>query len=260
MRVPLHIVEARRESLRTLIRTEGFLPVSEICRRLDISPATARRDLAAIEGEGHISRTRGGALADYNSNFASHDQRLTRARTAKSRIADAVVRQLPSRGAIFLDAGTTVQAIARSLVASQRARQLIVVTNSLPVATVLGGAEGVELHVIGGTFFHRQAILLGPESLTALSGWVFDAAAMGGEGMDAYGITNSHAQIAAFQAAVLAQARQSYFVLDASKLDRATPHRVTSWEGSFKLATDARASALTKAGIRLPADRRLTVR
>ena len=260
MRVALHIVEARRESLRALIRTDGFLPIADICRRLKISPATARRDLAAVAAEGHITRTHGGALADYNSNFASHGERASHAITAKSRIAKAVVRRLPARGALFLDAGTTVQAIARELVASGQSRNLTIVTNSLPVATVLGGAEGIELHVIGGTFLHRQAILLGSESVRALDGWVFDAAILGGEGMDAFGITNSHAEIAAFQTAVLRQARQSYFVLDASKLGLATPFRITSWAGSFHLVTDARAGDLTEAGIPLAADRRILAR
>lgn len=260
MRVPLHIVEARREALRGLIRTDGFLPLADICQRLAISPATARRDLAAIAADGQITRTRGGALADYNTNFASHGERSSRARSAKSRIAETLVRRLPSRGTLFLDAGTTVQAVARELVNSGRARQLLVVTNSLPVATVLGGAEGVELHVIGGTFLHRQAILLGAESVRALETWTFDAAVLGGEGMDAAGITNSHAAIAAFQSAVLTRARETYFGLDATKLGRSTPHRVTDWASEFFLVTDARADALAAHAIELPAGRLLSAR
>lgn len=256
MRVALHIVEARRAALRGLIRTDGFLPVDEICRRLDISPATARRDLAAVAAEGHITRTRGGALADYNTNFASHGERSNRARTAKSRIAAAIVRRLPIRGTVFLDAGTTVQAVARRLVSDRRARNLIVVTNSLPIATVLGGAAGVELHVIGGTFLHRQAVLLGTESLRALDGWTFDAAVLGGEGMDAAGISNSHAEIASFQSAVLSRAPLVFFGLDATKIGRSTPFPVTTWAGDFHLVTDARAEALAAAGIHLPVERR----
>ena len=48
MRVPLHIVEARRERLRELIRTDGFLPVAELAKRLGVSVVTARRDLATV--------------------------------------------------------------------------------------------------------------------------------------------------------------------------------------------------------------------
>ncbi|MGC4072723.1 MAG: DeoR/GlpR family DNA-binding transcription regulator [Nibricoccus sp.] len=155
MRVPLHIVEARRERLRTLIRQDGFIPVSDICRALKISEATARRDLAAIEESGHITRTYGGALADYNTAFASLGERAKRARSAKALIARAAFERVPTGGTIFLDAGTTILALAR-LLARRRAQQLTVVTNSLPVASVLGGAPGITLHLLGGIFLHRR--------------------------------------------------------------------------------------------------------
>lgn len=261
MRVPRHIVESRHERLRALIRTDGFLPVAEICRRLGVSAATARRDLSEVAANGHITRTRGGALADYNTTFASLNERSGRARTAKGRIAAAAVAQLPRRGTVFLDAGTTVQAIARQLLRTRRdLTGLSIVTNSLPVATLLGGARGLDLHVLGGTFLHRQAVLLGADAVRSLAAWEFDAAFLGGEGMDADGISNSHADIAAFQQAVLKRAAASFFCLDVSKLGRATPHRVTAWSNAVTLVTDAPADRLTAAGIALPAARLVSAR
>lgn len=259
MRVPRHIVDQRQERLRALIRTDGFLPVAEICRRLGISEATARRDLVAVAANGHITRTRGGALADYNTSFASLDERSGRARTAKGRIAAAAVGKFPRRGTVFLDAGTTVQAIARQLLRARRdLTGLTIVTNSLPVATLLGGAPGLDLHVLGGTFLHRQAVLLGADAVRSLAAWDFDAAFLGGEGLDAAGITNSHADVAAFQKAVLRRTAQTFFCLDASKLGRATPHRVAGGDKLGTLVTDATPAQLTAAGVQLPAARLVT--
>ena len=48
MRVPLHIVEARRDKLASLIETHRYLPLRELCKRLGVSEATARRDLAEL--------------------------------------------------------------------------------------------------------------------------------------------------------------------------------------------------------------------
>ena len=261
MRVPRHIVDRRQARLRDLIRTDGFLPVAEICRRLGVSPATARRDLAAVAAGGHITRTRGGALADYNASFASLGERSGRARTAKGRIAAAAMARFPARGTVFLDAGTTVQAVARQLLRTRRdLAGLTLVTNSLPVATLLGGARGLDLHVLGGTFLHRQAVLLGADAVRALAGWDFAAAFLGGEGMDAAGITNSHAEIAAFQQAVLRRTKAACFCLDASKLGRATPYRVAGWDTPGTLVTDATAAQLAAAGITLPSARLVTAR
>jgi DeoR/GlpR family transcriptional regulator of sugar metabolism len=253
MRVPLHIVEARRERLRTLIRQDGFIPLAQICRALKISEATARRDLAAIEAGGHITRTYGGALADYNTGFASLGERAKRARSAKALIARAAAARAPLRGNVFLDAGTTVLAFAR-LLARRRMQELTVVTNSLPVASVLGGAPGVTLHLLGGVFLHRQSTLFGEEAIAALGAWRFDAAFLGGEAMNASGIFNSHGEVVRLQRAALGRAREAFFCLDASKLGRDTPHRVAAWAEVSRLVTDAAPSELRAGGIDLGAD------
>ena len=251
MRVPQHLVDRRREELRGLIRRDGFLPVAEICRRQSVSEATARRDLVAIEASGHITRTHGGALADYNATFASLGERATRARTAKGRIAAAAARLIQDDSTVFLDAGTTVCAVARAILRRKNLTHLTVVTNSLPVATILGGDARIELHVLGGTFLHRQAVLFGEDSIRALVGWKFAAAFLGGEGITADGIANSHEQITAFQRAVLLKSAAPYFCIDASKLGRSTPYRVSGWDTRVRLITDATSSQLADAGIKL---------
>jgi len=252
MRVPQHLVDRRREELRSLIRRDGFLPVTEICRRLGVSEATARRDLVAVEANGHITRTYGGALADYNSSFASVEERSGRARSAKARIAEQAVAQIPRSGTIFLDAGTTIETVARALTHRHDLERLVVVTNSLAAATVLGGAKGVELHVLGGMFLNRQAALMGPRAIQALKEWSFDAAFLAGEGMDAIGISNSHEHIAGFQQVLLGHASRVYFCLDASKLGRATPHRVATWRQLTALISDTTPKRLAAHGIELP--------
>ena len=251
MRVPLHIVERRRDKLRGLIRTDGFLPVAAICQRLGISEATARRDLVAVAANGQITRTRGGALADYNASFASHGERAARARSAKDRIAAAAALRIPSSCTIFLDAGTTVQAVGRRLLRRRDFTGLKVVTNSLPIVTMLGGAPGIELHVLGGTFLHRQAVLLGDDAVRSLRAWKFDAAFLGGEGLVPAGVANSHAEIVAFQRAVVSQTTKIFFCLDATKLGHRTPHPVVPWTKSVNLITDASDAGLKAADVHL---------
>jgi DeoR/GlpR family transcriptional regulator of sugar metabolism len=254
MRVSLHLVEARRERLRALVRQDGFIPLAAICRALKISEATARRDLAAIEANGHLTRTYGGALADYNTAFASLGERARRARSAKALIARAAAARVPANGAIFLDAGTTILALAR-LLARRREQRLTVVTNSLPVASVLGGAPGITLHLLGGVFLHRQSMLFGEEAAASLDDWRFDAAFLGGEAMNAEGVFNSHADVVRLQRAALGRAGEVLFCLDATKLGAATPHRVAAWTEISRLVTDATPAELRNAGIALPAAR-----
>lgn len=250
MRVPKHIVERRRERLRELIRSDGFLPVAQICERLKVSEATARRDLAVIAEAGQITRTHGGALADYNASFSSVGERAQRARTGKGRVAAAAFARLPRTGTVFLDAGTTIHALAQLIVRRRtEVAKVTFVTNNLAVATVLGAVAGLELHVLGGTFLHRQSALFGPDAVRSLEGWRFAAAFLGGEGIDADGVTNSHQEIAAFQREVMKRTNCACFCIDATKLGRATPHRVVDWQSGALLITDATAAQLRAEGL-----------
>lgn len=249
MRVPLQIVNGRREELRALIRRDGFMPISQICRRLRVSEATARRDLTAVAARGHISRTWGGALADYNSHFASIGERSRREQGAKGRIAAVAASMVPTSGAVFLDAGTTVVAVARALARRRRLEGLVVVTNSLPVASALGGIRGLALHVLGGQLLDRQAALFGPRALRALREWRFDAAFFGGESANSAGISNSIPDVVAFQRCVLKRTRHAYFCLDATKLGGATTHPVAGWGAFSALISDASARHMSAAGL-----------
>lgn len=249
MRVPVQIVNGRREELRAIIRRDGFMPISQICRRLRISEATARRDLTAVAAGGHISRTWGGALADYNSHFASIDERSLRERTAKGRIAAVAAAMVPLSGTIFLDAGTTVVAIARALARRRGLDELTVVTNNLPVASALGGIRGITLHVLGGQLLDRQAALFGPRAMRALREWRFETAFFGGEAANAAGIFNSHPDVVAFQRFVLRRTRCGYFCLDATKLGATTSHRVAGWGDFSGLISDASARRMAASGI-----------
>lgn len=259
MRVSRHIVERRQERLRNLIRSDGFLPVGEICRRLGVSEATARRDLMEIEADGHITRTHGGALADYNNSHTSLSERLGLAGPAKARIADKAVALIRRTGTIFIDAGTSSQAVARALTLRHDLKQLTVATNSLAAAAIISGMPGMELHVVGGMFLNRQAALMGPRAIRALGQWSFDAAFLGCEAMDAQGVSNSHPAVADFQKAVLRRSAKVYFCIDASKIGHATPHRVAGWKQLTALITDAPAPLLSAYGIKLPSAKLLHV-
>jgi DeoR/GlpR family transcriptional regulator of sugar metabolism len=78
--------------------------------------------------------------------------------------------------------------------------------------------------------------------------------------MDPAGITNSHADIAAFQQAVLSHTAAPHFCLDATKLGRVTPHRVAGWDKLGTLVTDASVAQLSAAGLVIKSDRLVTSR
>lgn len=248
MRVPLHVVNERRERLAALLREHAYLPVHELCRRLDVSEATARRDLASLAQNGEIIRTFGGALSEFNQHFASFRQRQKRSPEAKREIARLAALEVKPGETIYLDAGTTAFAIAEEL-AELRPRPLRVITNNLPVAERLVTLKDVEVCLPGGQWLHEQSVLLGREALRAIAFYDIDVAFFGAEGFDSRGIWNTHRDVVAFQRAVMKRAKRNILCLDKSKLQHSTSEKLADWSEIGGLITDATNALLRKSGI-----------
>lgn len=250
MKVAVKYVQARRSRLARLLQQHRFLPVTELCDRLGISEATARRDLAALAQERRITRTYGGAMSSFDRTFASFRERQIKSPEAKRRIALAAHRLIKSNATCFLDVGTTLFALA-DVLREKPVRGLTIVTNSLPIAEMLGPVNGYAVHVLGGQLFHRQSLLLGGVALQTLKLWKFDCAFLGAEGMTPEGVWNSQPDVIDFQRAVFGRAVQSYLCLDALKLDNQTEYRLVDWKANFSLITDVTSAQLEQQGIRV---------
>jgi len=250
VRVSLHIVEARREKLAQLIGQHRYLPIHELCRRLDISEATVRRDLAALVKENKITRTYGGALSEFNDRFPSFRERQAQAGGAKHKLAKRALGLIQPGQTCFFDSGTTIFAIAEAF-RENPITPVSIVTSNLPVGEVLAGIPDVQVFQLAGQLFHRQSILLGETAQKSLEFWQFDLAFLSAEAMNAEGIWNSQPEIIEQQKAVLRRSARSVYCLDGSKLDRDAPHFLTSWKEVDELLTDVSPARLKKAGIQL---------
>ncbi len=253
MRVPLHLVQERRQRLAELLETHSYLPVQEVCRRLEISEATARRDLVALEKEQRIIRTFGGALSDFNRRFASFHERLGRDETGKERIAVAARALIQPGMTCFFDTGTTVYALAECLAAAPNG-PFRVVTNSLPVAEKLGGVPGLTLFLLGGEYLPRQSALMGAKARRALSLHTLDLAFFSAEGGDAAGVWNSQQDIVEFQRALVLRSERHALCLDRSKLGHPASNFLLPWGEVGLLISDVRPDDLHGIGIHLPPD------
>ena len=257
MKVPFHIVQARRRRVAELLQQSQYVPLKELCRRLGVSEATARRDLVALARDKTITRTWGGALVDFNQRFPSFRERQFEARAAKRQMARLALRQLKPATTCFFDAGTTVCAIAEAL-ADQPVNQLTVVTNSLPVAEVLAEVKGVEVYLVAGRYLARQSVLFGEPARRSLQLWKLDLALMGAEGMTAAGLWNSQKDVTRFQRTVVGKAARCVFCLGADKLGQEAPQFLLPWSKVDCLLTDATTGELKAAGVHLDRRRLLT--
>jgi len=250
VRVPLHVVNARREELAKLLQQHRYMPLTELCSRLHISVATARRDLAVLARDKVITRTRGGALVDFNQRFPSFRERQFRASLAKRQMALAALKLIKPGTTVFFDAGTTTYAIAEALTV-QPVSHVTALTNNLPVAEMLAGVKDMEVQVIGGQYLARQSVLFGKQARQSLRLWKVDLAFLGAEGLTQAGLWNSQKEIVAFQRTVVDLSPCTVFCLDATKLGQEGPEFLLPWAEVNVLLTDLTADQLRAAGIKL---------
>lgn len=252
----MHVVLARRERLAQLLEQHRYLPVKELCRRLGVSEATARRDLAALVGEKKITRTYGGALHEFNDRFPSFRERQAHGSRSKAKIARSALAFIEPNRTYFFDSGTTICAVAEAF-RDHPVTPVTVVTSNLPVGEMLASIPGVQVFQLAGQLLHLQSTLLGETALKSIEFWNFDVAFLSAEGMDARGLWNSQASIVELQRVVLRRTGRNVFCIDRSKLKRQAPHFLIGWDEVDTLLTDVPNGRLVSAGINLAEDKRV---
>lgn len=147
---------ARRQSLRHEIALRGTVSVTELCDILDASPATIRRDLAALEQDGIVSRGYGGAsvrpIRHAEEALAIREQSHIRAKQAISR---ATIGLIKSGDTLFLNDGSTILPLINDLALTDL--ELFIVTPAVNIAQILANNPNVTVCLLGG--FLRQTSL-----------------------------------------------------------------------------------------------------
>ena len=248
MRVPIHIVEARREKLAALIERHRYLPIGELCRQLGVSEATARRDLAALASRNKVKRTHGGALAEFNDRFPSFRERQASAARSKAKVARKAVGFLRPGGTYFLDSGTTIFALAEAFCEAP-VWPMTIVTSNIPVGERLSSIPELSVYLTAGQILGRQSVLLGETARRSLEFWSFDIAFLSAEAANQDGIYNSQDSIVQQQLVAVRRSTHAVYCLDSSKIGSQAPFLLKKWRDVDFLLTDAPDDKLAKAGI-----------
>ncbi|GAA2147942.1 DeoR/GlpR family DNA-binding transcription regulator [Nocardioides koreensis] len=247
--------EERQQAMAQLVAERGRLSVTVLAEQYDVTTETVRRDLSTLERMGLVRRVHGGAvpansLAVIEAGLVERDAANT---GEKDQIARAALDLLPPAGAtILLDAGSTTNRLASLL---PRDLRLTVVTHAVPVAARLAGNPQVELHLLPGRVRTTTQAAVGPETVSALANLRVDVVFLGTNGITAdHGLTTPDWDEAATKRAMVASARRSVVLADASKIGTESPHRFASLDEVDVLVTDDAISSadrreLTRAGL-----------
>jgi DeoR/GlpR family transcriptional regulator of sugar metabolism len=240
--------QERHRVIESIVREKGRLKVSELARRLGASGITVRRDLRLLEAAGKLVRAHGGALCPEHLQVEPGFARKSiDAVEAKVALAKTVARELPERGQVFIDAGTTCLEVARQILDRP---QLTVVTNSIPVLQ-LGTEARARVIGIGGDVRAVSLALVGGLALDWLRSLRFDVAVVAASGLHAQeGASTTELSEAAVKQLACARATKSVLVSHAAKWNKPAAVAFAGWETFQVFVTDAKLTAPEKAVLR----------
>lgn len=240
--------EERQAQVEAYLQKAEFASLEELAGHVGASVSTVRRDVAALEVNGIVRRTHGGARmvqAPKSDEFV-FNIRDTKQVGEKEAIGAACAALVQPGQNVILDSGTTCFHVAKHL--GDKVAQVI--TNSLPVANLFAGSNRHEVHLSGGVIYPRLGTLVGPHAVETFSRMHADVAVLSGSGIAADGIYNSHALLVEIQRAMIAGAAKVIFCFDHTKFDRRSTFFLTDFAPVDVVVTDSRAPKALVAELR----------
>lgn len=213
--------EERQQAIASLVMAKGRASVAELAQAYDVTTETVRRDLAVLDKAGIVRRVHGGAVPARALHLVEPgvgERDVTRAEH-KDAIATAAAEFFPLGGAtVLLDAGTTTMRIAAHLPTD---RELVVVTNSVPIAARLATMPTVSLQLLGGRVRGVTQAAVGEQTLRVLDTLRVDIAFIGTNAISVrHGLSTPDTDEAAVKRAMVRAANYVVVAADSSKVGR----------------------------------------
>jgi DeoR/GlpR family transcriptional regulator of sugar metabolism len=210
--------DERQARIAELVSVRGRARIGELSKLFGVTEPTIRKDLKVLHERGLLKRTHGGALAMQpvvEREFAGRQASNT---AAKEAIARRCVGLIQDGDSVFLDSGTTVQAVAGAIAANSNRLTLSTLTTRVGVATTLADIPGVDCVLLGGQLRRVDGALVGALALENLQRFTFTLAFIGVSGFSEMGISVGSLAEAAVKADAIERARRVVLAVDHSKV------------------------------------------
>ena len=228
----------RQDRLIEEVRRLGSVSVEALAEHFGVTLQTVRRDVRLLAEAGPPARFHGGVRVPGSTpeNIA-YRQRQRLNEGAKLRIAKAVAGAVPHGCSLFVNIGTTAEAIARELM---HHRGLRVITNNLNVAAILSDNPDCELIVAGVMVRPRDRGIIGEATVDFIRQFKVDIGLIGISGIEADGtLRDFDYREVKVARAILDHSREVWLAADHSKFNRPAMVELARLDHLDRLYTDA---------------------
>ncbi|MBZ4016769.1 DeoR family transcriptional regulator [Streptomyces purpurogeneiscleroticus] len=231
-------VERRRRRVLRQVIEEGAVRIAVLAENLQVSAMTVHRDLANLESRKLLEKRRGMAVAlpevtvETATRFREYQQT-----EVKEAFAELLAREVSPGDTVLLDCGSTLFPLARRL---GRIEGLTVVTNSVRVASLIGGAGAprTEVVLLGGRYRPDFEACAGTDTLRHLSRIRATIAFSSPTAIDRARLFHPVQEWADLKEAMREAAERSALAVDHTKFGRTATHGYGDASGYDLVVTD----------------------
>ncbi|MEB2848115.1 DeoR family transcriptional regulator [Rhizobiales bacterium RZME27] len=217
-------LSSRQEDILAIAKTQGRVLVEDLANLFQVTPQTIRKDLNDLCDGKVLNRIHGGAVFPSGNENVKYDARRLMAAAQKQAIGKAAGNIIPDNSSLFINIGTTTEAVGEALVDH---RELMVITNNINVANRLRVYPSIEVIIAGGVVRGSDGGIVGEAAVDFIRQFKVDYAVIGVSAIDADGalLDFDFREVKVAQA-IIANARHVILVSDASKFERTAPVRM----------------------------------
>ncbi len=224
----------RKKMILDLLAEDSRISVSDLAKKFGVTMVTARADLVALEEEGFIVRTHGGAMPAFHPKIM---ERIRSKKELKAAMARAASQLIDDGDTVIITAGTTTALIPKYLLGK---RDIHIVTNNTLLLTYARANPQLRITLVGGEFRPSEEGLVGPLALQAISQFYVGKSFIGVDGASVkQGFTANSVESADFVRKMADQADRVIAVADSSKFGTAGFAKILPFGSVHTMVTDS---------------------
>ena len=229
-------VEERQAEIVELARNNGRVTVDALAARFQVTSQTIRKDLNDICRDGRLKRVHGGAIYPSGVENMQYEARRQIAAGEKDAIGRAAARLIPNNASLFINIGTTTEAVSRALLDHSG---LMIITNNINVANRMRIYPHFEVAIAGGIVRSSDGGVVGEAAVDFIKQFKVDFAVIGASAIDEDGalLDFDYREVKVAQA-IIANARHVILVSDSTKFERTAPVRIAHLSQVDSFITD----------------------
>ncbi len=214
----------RQNEILEIAKIHGSVSVDSLVEKFQVTPQSIRKDLSALSDAGLLDRVHGGArLASMVDNVSYANRRML-AHKEKQAIGEAVASLIPSNASLFINIGTTNEAVAQALVNHKR---LMIITNNINVASILSPFRENQVFITAGKVRSSDGGIVGESTIDFINQFQLDYAVIGASAMNNNGdLLDYDLREVRVSQAIVSNAKHVILASDSTKHERTAPIRI----------------------------------